>query len=43
MILVFSVIYTAISYEEVYDLSKVSEGNTEKINNLNEESFSKWR
>lgn len=44
MILVISVLFTAISYEEVYDLSKIEkemESNSAGI--FNEEAFIKWK
>lgn len=42
-ILVVSAIFTAISYEEIYDLSKIDEGNSgvEKI--FNDDAFRKWK
>jgi len=44
MILVISVIFTVVSYEEVYDLSKIDreiEGNQEAV--FNEDAFNKWK
>ncbi len=44
LILVISVIYTVISYEEVYDLGKIDEtsnNGAEKI--FNEDAFKKWK
>ncbi len=44
MILVVSVIYTAISYEEVYDLTKIEkEVEGQQDTRFNEESFIKWK
>ena len=42
LILVISVFFTAISYEEVYDLSKIDE-ESEGDKVFNEDSFSKWK
>ena len=41
-ILVFTVFFTAFSYEEVYDLSKIDESN-ENMRVFNEEAFAKWK
>lgn len=42
LILVFSTLFTVVSYEEVYDLSKIDETQEgEKI--FNEEAFNKWK
>ena len=41
-ILIFSMLYTVISYEEVYDLTKIDDEKTgERL--YNEEAFSKWK
>ena len=42
MVLVITVIYAVISYEEVYDLSRMDETN-ENQRVFNEEAFSKWK
>jgi len=42
LIIVFSIIFTVISYEEVYDLSKIeSENDQHRV--FNEEAFMKWK
>jgi len=42
LIIVFSIIFTVISYEEVYDLSKI-ESETDQHRVFNEEAFMKWK
>lgn len=42
LILVFCVMYTVISYEEVYDLSQIDEeASGERV--FNNEAFEKWK
>ncbi len=44
LIMVFSTLFTVISYEEVYDLAKIdpdSQGVSEKI--FNDDAFQKWK
>ena len=42
LILVGSVVFTVISYEEVYDLSKIDEENkAERV--FNDDAFQKWK
>ena len=44
MILILSVVFTVISYEEVYDLSKLEESTeTERSRQFNDEAFLKWK
>lgn len=42
LILVVSVIFTVISYEEVYDLSKIEEENQDS-RVFNDDAFQKWK
>lgn len=42
MILVFSIIFAAASYEEVFDLNKI-DGESDHIDRFTEEAFNKWK
>ena len=43
LFLVFSTIFTVISYEEVYDLSKIDESIDDNKKIFNEDAFQKWK
>lgn len=43
-IFVISIMFTAMSYEEIYDLSKIESEAAEKDDrNFNDEAFNKWK
>ena len=42
MVLVLTVFFTVLSYEEVYDLSRIDESN-ENQRVFNDEAFAKWK
>jgi len=43
LIMVFSTLFTVISYEEVYDLGKLSEADDSQEKIFNEDAFKKWK
>ena len=43
LIMVFSTLFTVVSYEEVYDLGKLSKESEDAKGGFNEDAFKKWK